>query len=175
MTPPTRARSSTAPWIVAGVLVLVVAFLVFGLVNDHNRNSGADAGYQLSSDVHAAVVAADTEATNLLTYSRKTFQADMQRALDGATGGVRSDLKSKESQLLTALNKTKLDARGDVLTSAYAGTDGKKILVLVTLDDYRVDATGKAASSKTIQRFELSMVNQKGHWLAANLTSVGIS
>ena len=86
-----RAQGN-APWVVAGVLVLVVAALTVLLVHtysvrdDNNRNAGLQNGP--TADQQAAVQAAATEAANLTTFSRKNFTADFTRALNGATGAL---------------------------------------------------------------------------------------
>src|SRR4051794_12745676 len=94
-------RTSLAPWITAAVagVVLIALLLVFFLWlrpderdadRDHARalqNSG-----QLTSVEKAAMTAAGTEMVNLVTFSRAHFEADFQRALNGATGALRSDV-----------------------------------------------------------------------------------
>ena len=49
---------------------------------------------------------------HILTYSRKTFDADYARALNGATGALRDDLAKKKTLTLQALNAGKIDLRG---------------------------------------------------------------
>jgi hypothetical protein len=173
-TPPRRGRSAI---IVAGALGIVVAALavlfvhVHGVSRDH---ANAGSGYDLTSAQQAAVTAASTEAINVLSYNRKTFAADFARALNGATGQLASDLKTKETTTKTALVDGKFDLSAKAARpGAYAGVDGKDLLVLVTVNGFKT-ADDASASSSNVQRLQMTMQLVKGKWLAASLNSVGV-
>ena len=72
-----KPAHSTTPWIVAGVLVLVVAALTVLLVHTYSvRNdnkSQAGSSVQPTRDQLNAVQMGATEAANLTTLSRKNF------------------------------------------------------------------------------------------------------
>src|SRR3954470_22059536 len=86
------------PWLTALVLALVCVAIAVVLPHVHavsvRARSAADAAagqVALPTDDQKAVQAAATEAANLLTYSRTNFDADWNRALNGATGALKSD------------------------------------------------------------------------------------
>jgi Mce-associated membrane protein len=173
---PVRSR---APWIVAGGLGVLVALLVLVLVHVHavsdNHAKDGGSGYGLTADQEQAVTAASTEAVNVVTFSRKTFNADFARALNGATGSLKSDLAKEKSLTLNTMTSGKYDLKGTVGSSAYAGTtdNGKGLLVLVTVNGFKVsDSAGEG--SATVQRLELTMVKSGNKWLADDLTATGI-
>ena len=167
------------PWIIAACLAVLVAVLAVGFVHVHaaSRNHARDpfgGGYGLTAAQQSAVTAAATEAANIVTYSRKTFDSDYQRALNGATGSLKSDMEGKKAQALSAMTSGKYDLKGTIAASAYAGTtaDGKGILVLVTINGFTVaDTTSQSQSS--VQRLVLTMVQSGTSWLAGDLNSSG--
>ena len=166
------------PWIVAASLAVVVALLVVGFIHvhtasrNHARNPGGG-GYDLTADQHEAINAAAIEATNVVTFSRKTFTADFQRALDGATGSLKSDLSGEKATTLSTLTEGKFDLKGTVAATAFAGVSGNSILVLVTVNGYKVADTA-SESQASVQRLELTMVKSGKSWLASNLQASGI-
>ncbi len=121
------------------------------------------------------MTAAATEAVNVITFSRKTFDADFARALDGTTGALKSDLTGKKALTLSTMTSGKFDLKGTVGASAYVGPadPGKGVYVLVTVNGFQV-ADAANASTNSVQRFEMTMVKVGKSWLASNLNSVGI-
>lgn len=183
MSEPNRGRSRT-PWIVAGALAVVVAALAVLLVHvasvrDEQEHAGteataASAPAALTRSQQEAVTSGATEAANLVSYSRKSFQADFARALAGATGALAKDVHSEKAKTLAQMTKNKIDLKGSVEHSAYAGTDGSRnVLVLVTVNGYSVNDKRQRSAANT-QRVELTMTKSGGKWLATNLTSIGI-
>jgi hypothetical protein len=173
-------ESPRAPWIVAGVLTLVVAVLVLGFVHVHSasRNHarlGAGNSYGLTTAQQAAMNAAATEAANVTTYARKTFTSDFQRALNGATGSFKADLTGEKSTTLSTMQAGAFDLRGTVAATAFSGTtdNGKAILVLVTVNGYKV-ADNSSQNTATVQRLILTMIQSGKSWLADDLTASGI-
>ena len=154
------------------VAALVLAFLHVHSVSDHHTTRGQ---YGLTADQQAAVRAAATEAANVTTYSRKTFDTDFARALNGATGALKTDLTGKRSLAKSTMTSGKFDLKGTVGTSAYVGPtdDDKGVLVLVTVNAFQV-ADAKSGSTASVQRFELTMVKSGKRWLASDLNAVGI-
>ena len=162
------------------MLTLVVAALVLGFVHVHtaSRNHAKiapGATYGLTADQQAAVNAAATEAANVTTYARKTFAADFQRALDGATGSFKADLLGEKSTTLRTLQSGSFDLKGTVAASAYSGTtaNGAGVQVLVTVNGFKV-ADNSSQNSASVQRLVLTMVKSGKSWLADDLQSIGL-
>jgi Mce-associated membrane protein len=176
MSDQTPPRSS-APWVVAAVLALVTAALVVFFVHilsvRSSDQASAGASYALTPDQTRAVQAGTTEAANLTTLSRTHFDRDFARALDGATGELHKDMVAGKSGYLSAMNSGKFDLRSAVVQSAFESQSGDKVLVLVTVNGSRV--VDKVTNPITTpQRFQLTMVNSGGKWLASDLLSVGV-
>ena len=176
MSEQTRARSNT-PWVVAVVLALLVAVLAVLLVHtlsvrdDDTRTSGSR--YAPTDAQQRAVQAGATEAANLLTFSRKSFDQDFARALKGTTGNLKKDLADRRKTTLTAMTQGKIDLKANVVESAFESEDGGKVLILVTVNGTKINDQGQTSVASP-QRLELTMVRSGDTWLAGNLTSVGI-
>lgn len=169
------------PWLAALVLALLCAAIAVVLPHVHAVSArardaaAASAGHvAVPTDDQKAVLAGATEAANLLTYSRKSFDADWNRALDGATGTLRSEHSKRRDDVDQLLTKGKIDWKAQVEQSALESVaDNGSVLVLVTVNPYTVDDKGNRSVPAT-QRLELTMVKSGDRWLASNLTQVGI-
>ena len=168
----TRDRTGFAPWITAGVLGVIAIALAVALTMFIIPNRGKTPG-GLSASEKRAVTAAKLELINVLTYSRKTFDADYTRALDGSTGKLRDDLASKKAAFLKAMNVGKFDLLGKVTEAAFEQRSGKSSVVLLSATSYTVSADGTPVP-KTIDRFELTMTDVKGKLLMSDFQNVGL-
>ena len=175
----TGSSTGAAPWITGGVagfvcVVLVVLFVHVHSVSEHHA-ARAKQAQGLTADQQAAVTAAATEAANVVTFSRKTFDADFTRALNGATGKLKSDLSGEKALTLNTLTSGKFDLKGTVGSSAFEGvaSDGKSLLALVTVNGFKV-ADAANSSSSSVQRLELTMTKVGNVWLASSLSAVGV-
>jgi hypothetical protein len=177
-------RASRAPWItatVAGLVLvgLIVTYLAFlrGDIHDADRQRAANRHLvvgDLNAEESRAVDAAATEMLNLVSFRRANFEADWQRALDGVTGAVRSDVAKKKQLTLNAMTKGKFDLDGRVTHKALEGPvgSGKKrgYTVLVTIEGYRSTAPDAALQ----QNFEVTVVRSGNRWLASAVSNIGI-
>lgn len=168
----TRDRSHITPWITAAVLGvlaigLAVALTVF-IIPNRGKTPGA-----LSSTEKSAVTAAKQELINVLTYSRKTFDADYARALSGAAGKLHDDLAAKKALTLKALNAGKFDLKGQVTEAAFEQRNGTSTVVLLSATGYTVGADHTPVP-KSSDRFELTMTDVKGNWLMTDFQNVGL-
>jgi hypothetical protein len=167
--------------VVAGALALlcgaVIAVLPY-VRGVSNRVDAASAAAKdtvtLPVDYQAAVQAGATEAANVLTYSRKNFDADWNRSLAGTTGKLRHDHEADKATTEQRLTSQKVDLTATVQHSAFESTDDNgDVLVLVTVTGVAVNDQGER-SAQTPQRLELTMVKSGGKWLASDLTMIGI-
>lgn len=183
MTAPTTTRTasperSRTPAVVTALLVVLAlgaaaAALFVVRPQWHDRHRTTVVG--LSSTEQAAVDAASKQVINLLSYSRKNFQADYARAQAGSTGALAKDLTdaTKKSTLLQQMTSGKFDLQGDVTSVAFEQSNGTNYLVLVAAQGYKVPDSGSRTLASTA-RFEVTMTLTKGKWLASNLVSVGL-
>ncbi|MDT4908500.1 MAG: hypothetical protein QOF87_1054 [Pseudonocardiales bacterium] len=168
----TRDRSGIAPWLTAAVLGVLAIALALTLVVFIVPNRGKTPG-ELNATETGAVTAAKQELINVLTYSRKTFDADYARTLNGATGALRDDLSKKKALTLKTLTAGKIDLKGTVTAAAFEQNVGNTTVVLLSATGYTVGADGVPVP-KSIDRFELTMVKVKGKWLMSDFRNVGL-
>jgi hypothetical protein len=176
-------RASPAPWITAAVagLVLIALMLVYFVAlrpderdADRERAQARQDAGQLTAQESAAMNAAGTEMINLVTFSRAHFDADFQRALDGATGALRSDVQKQRTNTLNAMNQGKFDLYGRLTHKALSdtveanGTHG--YVVLVTLNGYRTTAPDQPIQ----QNMAVTVIDVNGKWLASQVQNIGV-
>jgi hypothetical protein len=166
-------------WVVSTALAVVAAalgVLVFAVLpgaKQHHRDSVGDS--VLTGDERAAMQAARTEAANLLTYARKSFDADWARALAGATGELKSDLRADKTTTREQLTKNKFDLTATVSDVAVQGGNPRSgYQVLVVASGHRIDDDGTAQAAVP-SRLALTMKKVGGTWLAADLQGVELS
>jgi hypothetical protein len=167
----TRTENRLA-WLTAGGLGLVALLLaaVLGVllaVRDDRPSAG------LSAREQAAVDAASREMINLQTFRVAHFDADFARARIGLTGDLLKAFDPKKAALREGLVQSKQDTSASVSQAAFEQSKGNTAVVLMTMDNYRVDGKGKRTLFNS-GRFEVTVTNVGGTWLASNITSVGL-
>jgi Mce-associated membrane protein len=171
---PLTRRLLTAPWITAAVAALVLVALLLVYFIALRPDQGHVAG-DLTSDERAAISAASTEAANVLSYRRAHFDADFQRAVDGATGSLKSDLTAQKAATQSTITQGKFDMSATVSLAAVEGrpdtAKGDSYQVLVTLNGYRSDAKDQATPSQ----LELTVQKVKSKWLVSDIASIGLT
>lgn len=168
-----RPSSSRAPWIVAAVLgVVAIALgvvLLTGVFATH-RNSAVNPAF--TSSEQTAVDAAKQFVINQFTYTRANFDKDFARALNGATGSVKSDLSKNEAQLKSLMTTGGFDLSGQVTDAALSDSVKNNVDVLVSAVGYHVTSAGQTPA--TTARFKVTMTKTGGKWYASNLTTIGL-
>jgi Mce-associated membrane protein len=172
-----RPRVS-APWLSAGVLAVVTIGLLLTLLlvirparaDDNAAAASGSAAFTTSEQ--KAIAAAKVELVNLLSYSRKSFDADFARALEGTTGQLHQDLAAGKDDTKQKLEDGKFDLKAEVTNAAVAGSDDHGgIQILLVAKGYRVDDKG-ATSVAVPNRIQLTMVEKDGKWLAGDLQGI---
>ena len=173
----TRPASDRTPWLAAAVLGLIAVVLAVVLLvvirPDRNRHASGKQDLGLSSSEQQAVDAGAKQIVNILSYSRKTFDADYARTLAGTTGALRADLAKQKATLKSQMVKGKFDLQGTVTSSAFEQVSDNTSLVLVSAQGYKLPTGGQRTLASTA-RFEVTMKSVGGKWLASDLTSVGL-
>ena len=133
----------------------------------------------LTGEEKDAVAAAGTEAANILSYRRASFDGDFQRALDGATGAMKADLRSQKANTQAAIEKGGFDLSARVVRSALEGRSDKSgtgasagpaYVVLVEVDGFQSTQPGIAIPS----HLKVTVQKVKDKWLVSNVESVGV-
>jgi hypothetical protein len=156
----------------AAVLGVFVLLLGAGLglllvVRNHHASPALDAREQ------AAVDSASREAVNLQSFRLAHFDVDFARAAGGLTGDLLTVFSSKKVALRNGLVNSKRDTTAKVTQAALEQSRGSTMVVLVTMNNYRVDTKGAQTPFQS-GRFEVTVSDVKGRWLASNLNSVGL-
>lgn len=182
---PANARTPRAPWItaaVAGVVLigLLVTYFAFlrGDVRDADHAKAANRHLllgDLNAEENRAVDAAATEMLNLVSFRRAQFAQDWQRALDGVTGALRSDVAKNEKPTLDAMTKGKFDLSGKITHKALEGPVGsgktRGYSVLVTVEGYR----STAVDTPLQQNLEVTVIRRGDRWVASDINNIGVS
>jgi hypothetical protein len=178
-------RASLAPWLTAAVagvvlIALLVTYFVFLRPDkadaDRRREAARTAVVgDLDAQENQAVNAAATEMLNLVSFRRAHYAADFQRALNGVTGSLRTDVQKNKADTLSAMTKGKFDLTGKVTHKALEGpvTSGKNkgYVVLVTVNGFRSTST----ASPVQQNLEVTVIRVKDKWLASDVRNIGVS
>lgn len=166
-------ESRRAPWIVAAVAGAVFVALLVTYFVALRPAEGKVVG-DLTANENAAVDAAGTEMSNLLSFRRAHFDADFQRALAGATGSLQADVKAKKDVTLATMTKGKFDLVGQVTHKALEGPAGsgktKGYVVLVTVNGYQSNAKAQVVQ----QTLAVTVVRSGNKWLASDVTNIGV-
>jgi hypothetical protein len=173
------APRTATPWIVAAVLGAVAIALAGVIVfvihpqREHRQKLARQSG--LTAAQTQAMATATTEALNLTTYSRKTFNADYQRSIALSTGGLKTDLTNaqKKSALLSEMNAGKFDLQGQVLNTAFEQQSGNTYGVLVVVSGFQVPDGGTKVQNSH-NRWELSVQLVGKQWLVSGVQNVGL-
>lgn len=164
-------RSSRLPWIVSAVAgAIAVALLVILLaVILPDRHDARREGIKIfTGDEQAALNAARVEAVNVSSYRRSDFEADVNRALAGATGDLKADLQARSGDMKTQLDTEKIDISGQIVASALQESADGKVAVMLVLNGTARNDAGQSANTG-VQRITLTMTKVSGKWLAESL------
>src|SRR5690349_22018122 len=140
----TEQRSRVPAIVAAAFLALAIALVVvlFTVIRPDRTDDSSGSSNPSSSSTDApsgglataqqrVVDAATIEVKNIFTYARKSYEADYQRAIDGATAGVKSDLESNKAKLLTQMQSGKFDLEGAITGAAFEEIQGNQAVVLI--------------------------------------------
>lgn len=119
----------------------------------------------------SAVTAGAREVVDLLSYSRTSFDADFNRAIDGLTGPLRIQQLRRRGGLEQSMNSTQTDYAGQVRSVGVESASGSSVLLLVCATGYSVRATGKQPLSGT-ERFEVGVEFVGGRWLVSSYVAL---
>lgn len=168
-------RTTSSGW--SRVLVLVpplllaalIAALVWLVLQIHSYDDR-------SSARKAALRAAQTEATNLMTISYRTANSDLDRIINGATGQFRTQFESQKKQFPDVLAKAKSVAVGQIITAGLVSMHGSTARVVIAIDQTVSNAQTTAAhQSEQLKHYRIVMTLKHihGRWLASDVAFAG--
>ena len=163
-TPPGRAPR--VPIVLLSVLLalLLAAALVAAVMlrSDHRRDNARI----------GALTAARQEALNLTSIDGRAIETDLQRVLDNATGGFKSDFAQRSKDLKKVLTDNQVIASGQVIDAALVRSDDQTATALVVVDSAVKNKAAPAGRSNTY-RMQLDLELHAGRWLTSALQFVG--
>jgi hypothetical protein len=137
-----------------------------------NLAEGGNAGLPPGGpDLPVAAEAGRSEVVNLLNYRRADFDADLQRALSGATGPLRLQVQRNAAATHAAMIKGNYDLTGSVTSIGVLRADANSVTLLVAADATRV-ADGASAPVATYPRYEVTVVRTADGWATSRVRPV---
>ncbi|MFN2522115.1 MAG: hypothetical protein ABR614_02205 [Mycobacteriales bacterium] len=153
--------------VVAVLSVLLLALAAGALVGALKLREYADKDNARA----AALIAARTDALNLTSIDAKAIDQDLQRVLEGATGGFKTDFSQRSKDLKTVLTENEVSAEGKVLEAALVRADQDTATALVVVDSNVKNKAAPAGRSNTY-RMQLDLERHGGRWLTSALQFV---
>lgn len=159
--------TSRMTWRSGAVVLVVAALLAFsaerGLAWQDERSR--------VSDEKAASAAATAEVEGLIDISGSTSEADMDRLLEGATAGFRSELEAQAERLKKALSDNAVKATGEAVSTGVAKLDDDRATVIVAAVGTVANKKTKAAEPRNY-RLQVDLQKTDGTWLVSGLEFV---
>ena len=166
--PPPKKRRWGAYLLLAIWCLGALGWLVMGV---------ARAGERSGPDGDAAVVAARTQALNLMTLDYRTAKADLQRVVDGSVGTMRDSYSKALPATLATTASEKSVSKGTIRSVGLASVSKDKAEVLVAGDavvSFPKSATAAASTIQVRYRFRLDLQLVGGAWKSAALNFAGL-
>lgn len=154
--------------LIAGLSVVLVALAAAALFGALKLREASDR----DSARAAALAAARQEALNLTSIDGRDIDSDLQRVLDGATGGFKTDFAQRSKDLKAVLSENQVVAEGKVLDAALVRADDETATALVVVDSNVKNKAAPSGRSNTY-RMQLDLERQGGRWLTSALQFVG--
>jgi Mce-associated membrane protein len=145
----------------------IVALAVFGAQRLWTWRDEIDAG----NERDAAVAAASSEVTKLISVSAQDSDAAFRELLAGATASFRADLEKQAEQLQKALAANKVVAKGTVVSAGVGRSTDTQATVFVAATGTVTNA-GTAAPQNRDYRVKVEMRKVGERWLVAGLEFV---
>ena len=133
---------------------------------------GASAGLPPGGpDLRVAAEAGRSEVANLLSYRRADFDADLQRALAGATSPLSEEIQNNAQDTRNGMTMGKYDLSGTVNAIAVVATTPSEVTLMITADATRVP-DGADAPVVTHPRYVVKVSRTPLGWATSHVTPV---
>jgi Mce-associated membrane protein len=124
----------------------------------------------------AVLTAARQEAVNLTTISYTSATRDLDRIINSATGGLRTQFLSQRAQFPSVLARDKSVSRGQVLSAGLISLTGKKQAQVDVATDATVTTTAGGTEPQSVVKhyrmvMKLSFIG--GRWLVSDVAFAG--
>lgn len=125
-----------------------------------------------AADKEAALLAAGTHATNLISLDYRTVEADLQRILATSTGAARAEYAATAGKLKSTTLQSKVVQQGVLRATGLVSLTGSKARVLVVADvEIRWDGSTQAPQER-YYRWSMDLDKAGGVWLVSKAVQV---
>ena len=152
-------------WGLSVLLIASLAGLVVAVVAIRNQDSRDDARL-------AVMRAGRQTALDFTTYKYETWDADVKRVLDGATGPFKEEFSQASTSVKAQVVANKASSAGEVIDAAVVSMDTDSAQVLVVADA-AVTNTAIPDGQRRHYRMKLELVREGETWRTADLEAVG--
>ena len=140
-------------------------------VSDVHNNSADAIAAPGTQELKNAISVGQSEASALLTYHRKTFDADLARAEAGASGPLLADVKGQATKLREQMTSGHFDLKPQVHAAAIESVQPREVVLLVAVDTYQVPDHGKE-TLQLRERLEVDVVEAGTTWYVDTVSPV---
>ena len=168
---PPQRRGSARPLLLAPVVALVALLMLDAVLFALPR--GRSTHERVGSEVLAA---ARQEAVNLTTISYLSAARDLNRIIDGATGGLRTQFLSQRAQFPAVLARDKSVSQGQVLSAGLISLTGNRQAQVDVATDATVTTTGGGSKPQSVvkhYRMVMKLNLEHGRWLVSDVAFAG--
>jgi Mce-associated membrane protein len=152
-------------WALAALLLVALAGLIVSVVAIRRQ--------QARDDERAALLQAGRQtAVDFTTYQYGSWDNDVKRVLNGATGQFKQEFSAASDQVKAEVVANQATSQGKVLEAAVVSMDGDSAQVLVVADAVVTNTAVKSGQERHY-RIKLDLVREGDRWLAADLEAVG--
>ena len=124
----------------------------------------------------AVLTAARQEAVNLTTISYTSATHDLDRIINAATGGLRTQFQSQRAQFPSVLARDKSVSRGQVLSAGLISLTGSNQARADVATDATVTTTGGGSTPQSVvkhYRMVMTLRLVGGRWLVSDVAFAG--
>ena len=168
---PTQRRTTTRLLLVAPIAALVALLALVAVLLARPRE------HSTHDRVAAAVLtAARQEAVNLTTISYTSAQRDLDRIINAATGGLRTQFLSQRAQFPSVLARDKSVSQGQVLSAGLISLTHNSQAQVDVATDATVTTTAGGSNAQSVvkhYRMVMKLTLVHGHWLVSDVAFAG--
>jgi Mce-associated membrane protein len=164
-TPRTSRSNLLLAWALSVLLIASLAGLVVAVVAISKQDTRDDARL-------AVMRAGRQTALDFTTYKYQTWDADVQRVLNGATGPFKEEFSQASASVKAQVVANKASSAGEVIDAAVVSMDTDSAQVLVVADA-AVTNTAIPDGQRRHYRMKLELVREGQVWRTADLEAVG--
>jgi Mce-associated membrane protein len=160
-------------WLSVAVVALLVVAVLGGALVVRTRHDRTDARAR-QEQYGAVLAAADAEATAFVNLRADRAAATVDAVAAGATGAFRTHYATDRDRVIAVLRHEQSSMTGRVVWSAVSDLGAGQATVLVATSGTVTNRRTHGTAQPRAFRLRLTLVQQGGRWLTANVQFVGV-